>query len=58
MLCLYLSNQSILTTQDRDAGVVVRMFSGENISILVPSSTIVRDIAGQDKQVLLRLENK
>ena len=58
MFCLYFSNQSILTTQERDAGVVVRMFSGENVSILVLSSTIFRDIAGQDKQVLLRLENK
>ena len=35
MFCLYFSKQSILTTQERDAGVVVRMFSGENVSILV-----------------------
>ena len=57
MFCLYFSNQNIIATQERDAGVVVRMFSGENVSILVLPSTIFRDIAGQDKQVPLRLEN-
>lgn len=49
--------ESILTAQERDAGVVVRMFSGENVSVRVPPSAIFRDIAGHDKQVLLRLEN-
>lgn len=49
--------ESILTAQERDAGVVVRMFSGENVSVRVPPSAIFRDIAGHDKQILLRLEN-
>ena len=57
MFCLYFSNQNIIATQERNAGVVVRMFSGENVTILVLPSTIFRDIAGQDKQVPLRLEN-
>ena len=46
------------TTQERDTGVVVQMFSWEIVSILVPPSTVFRDIAGQDKQIPLRLENK
>ena len=46
------------TTQERDTGVVVQMFSREIVSILVPPSTVFRDIAGQDKQIPLRLENK
>ena len=51
------SNQSLLTTQERDIGVVVRMCSGENVSVIVLPGTIYGDIAGQDKQLLLILEN-
>ena len=58
MFCLYFSNQSILTTHERDAGVVVQMFSREIVSILVQPSTVFRDFAGQDKRIPLRLENK
>ena len=46
-----------MTTQERDAGVKVRVYSGDNVSIVVPPSTLFKDIAGQDKQVLLRLED-
>ena len=57
MFCLYFSNQSLLTTQERDIGVAVRMCSGENVSVIVLPGTIYGDIAGQDKQLLLILEN-
>ena len=57
MFCIHFSNQSILTAQVRDAGVVVRMYSGGNVSVRVPPYAIFRDIAGNDKQILLKLEN-
>ncbi|XP_068691736.1 uncharacterized protein [Montipora foliosa] len=49
---------SILTSHERDTGVKVRVYSGENISVVVPTSTIFKDIAGNDKQILLRLERE
>lgn len=48
---------TVLTAQERDAGTKVRVYSGENVSIVVPPSTLFKDIVGQDKQVLLRLED-
>ncbi|XP_074608245.1 uncharacterized protein LOC141860906 [Acropora palmata] len=49
---------SILTSQERDTGVKVRVYSGDNISVVVPTSTVFKDIVGNDKQILLRLERE
>ena len=47
----------VLTPEEREADIKVRVYSGENVSIVVPPSTLFKDIAGQDKAVLLRLED-
>ena len=57
-MIFHLPLQSILTSQERDTGVKVRVYSGDNISVVVPTSTVYvfKDIVGNDKQILLRLE--
>ena len=57
-MIFHLPLQSILTSQERDTGVKVRVYSGDNISVVVPTSTVFKDIVGNDKQILLRLERE
>ena len=56
-MIFHLPLQSILTSQERDTGVKVRVYSGDNISVVVPTSTVFKDIVGNDKQIL-RLERE
>ena len=57
-MIFHLPLQSILTSQERDTGVKMRVYSGDNISVVVPTSTVFKDIVGNDKQILLRLERE